>query len=58
MLKWLENSTACYSSSGTGTACLPAGSTFTQTTFGWEINGTGSLSKTFTVNNWTVTASH
>jgi hypothetical protein len=58
MLKWLENSTACYSSSGPGTACLPAGSTFTQTTYGWEITGTGSLSKTFTVNSLTFTASH
>jgi hypothetical protein len=58
MLKYLEGNTACYSSSGPGTACLPAGSTFTQTTFGWEISGTGSLSKQFTVNSLTFTASH
>jgi hypothetical protein len=58
MLKYLEGNTACYSSSGPGTACLPAGSTFTQTTFGWEISSTGGLSKTFTLNSMTVTASH
>ncbi len=57
MLKYLEGNDICKTSSGT-TDCLPAGSTFTQTVFGFEINGTGSLSKTFTVNNWTVTASH
>ncbi|MGA2207893.1 MAG: hypothetical protein ABSG10_14290, partial [Terracidiphilus sp.] len=58
MLKYLEGNTACYSSSGPGTACLPAGSTFTQTTYGWEITSTGGLSKTFTVNSLTYTASH
>jgi hypothetical protein len=58
MLKYLEGNTACYGSSGPGTACLPAGSTFTQTTFGWEINSTGGLNKQFTVNSLTFTASH
>ncbi len=58
MLKYLEGNTACYSSSGSGTACLPTGSTFTQTTYGFEISSTGGLSKTFTLNSLTVTASH
>jgi hypothetical protein len=57
MLKWLENSTACYGSSGSGSACLPTGSTFTQTAYGFEISSTGGLSKQFAVSNWTQTAS-
>ncbi|MGA3335108.1 MAG: hypothetical protein ABSC62_13195 [Terracidiphilus sp.] len=57
MLKWLENSTACYSSSGSGSACLKASSTMTSTEYGFEISSTGGLSKNFTVNNFTVTSS-
>jgi hypothetical protein len=58
MLEYLEDNTACYSSSGSGSACLPAGSTFTSTEYGFEISSTGGLSKTFTVNSFTLTASH
>jgi hypothetical protein len=57
MLKWLENSTACYSSSGPGSACLKASSTMTSTEYGFEISSTGGLSKNFTVNSFTVTSS-
>ena len=58
MLKYLESNTACYSSSGSGSACLPASSTFTSTEYGFEISSTGGLSKQFTVNSFTLTASH
>ncbi len=57
MLKWLENSTACYSSSGSGSACLKASSTMTSTEYGFEISSTGGLSKNFAVNSFTVTSS-
>jgi hypothetical protein len=57
MLEWLENSTACYSSSGPGSACLPASSTFTSTEYGFEISSTGGLSKQFSLNNFTLTSS-
>ena len=56
MLKYLEGNTACYSSSGTGSDCLPADSTFTQTTFGMEVNGTAGTNQTFTLSSWTMTA--
>lgn len=58
MLKYLEGNTACYSTSGPGSACLPASSTFTSTEYGFEISSTGGLSKQFTVNSFTLTASH
>ena len=58
MLKYLEGNTACYGSSGPGSVCLAAGSTFTQTDYGFEISSTGGLSKQFKVSNWTQTASH
>jgi hypothetical protein len=57
MLKWLENSTACYSSSGPGSACLKSGSTMTSTEYGFEISSTGGLSKNFTLDSFTVTSS-
>jgi hypothetical protein len=47
MLKYLENH-----------GYLATGSTFTQTCEGFEISTTGGLSKTFTLSNWTQTASH
>ena len=58
MLKWLEGNAACYSSSGAGSVCLPVRSTFTQTAYGFEISGTGGLSRQFMVKNWTQAASH
>jgi hypothetical protein len=57
MLKYLEGNTACYNTSGVGQACMPTGSTFTSTEYGFEISSTGGLSKNFTVNDFTLTSS-
>ena len=58
MLKWLEGNDVCKTSSGSDADCLQASSTFTSTEYGFEISSTGGLSKNFTVNSFTLTASH
>ena len=55
MLKYLEGNTACFSSSGTGSVCLPTGSTLTQTTLGMEVSSTAGTNQQFTLSDWTMT---
>jgi hypothetical protein len=54
MLKYLEGNDICKTATGT-TDCLPAGSTFTQTTLGMEVNGTAGTNQQFTLSSWTMT---